>query len=273
MNITENMSLEFGDKWEIPRSEIQLLNKLGEGSFGEVYYGKWRNMEIAAKTLKKGTMTAKDFLQEAAIMKKMKHTNVVQLYGVCSLSEPFYIIQEYVSNGCLVNYLRKFNVNSLKLNDLLYISYQIASGMRYLEANKFIHRDLAARNILVGSRNITKICDFGLARAIATEEYCRKKGSPFPVKWTAPEDIFYGKCSTKADVWSYGIVLMEIFTYGEVPYPGMSNKEVPENIKNGYRMPKPQYATDEIYNLMQKCWNYDPEKRPTFESIYGFFKK
>lgn len=258
--ITKNMRRELGDKWEIPRPEIELVKKLGDGNFGEVFYGEWKHMEIVVKILKKGIMSTDEFLQEAAIVRKLQHANLVQLFAVCSRDEPFYFIQEYMSNGCLLNYLRIHKGKTLQLNDLIFISHQIAVGMKYLEASKYIHGDLAARNIMIGKRNFTKICDFGLARAIATKEYCH-------IKWTAPEDILYKQSSTKADVWSYGIVLMEIFTYGEDPYPDMSNNEVLEKIKNGYRMERPENTPTKFYNLMKKCWNYDPHKRPTFESM------
>lgn len=206
-------------------------------------------MEIAVKILKIG------------IMQQLQKVSLVQLYAVCSRDEPFWLIQEYISHGCLVNYLRTHEGKQLQKCDLEYIAYQIALGMKYLEAKNYIHRDLDARNILIGKRNFTTI-SFGLA-----QEYFREQGTLLHVKWTAPEDILYGQCSTKADVCSYGIVLMEIFTYGEDPYPGMSDDEVLTKIENGYRMDRPKNTASKFYNLMQKCWNLDPDERPTFQSM------
>ncbi|XP_017484337.1 PREDICTED: tyrosine-protein kinase Src64B, partial [Rhagoletis zephyria] len=266
---------ELRDKYEIPRSEIQLIRKLGRGNFGEVFYGKWRNnIDVAVKTLREGTMSTQAFLQEAAIMKKFRHNRLVALYAVCSQEEPIYIVQEYMSKGSLLDFLREGDGRYLHFEDLIYIATQVASGMEYLESKQLIHRDLAARNVLIGENNVAKICDFGLARVIADDEYCPKQGSRFPVKWTAPEAIIYGKFSIKSDVWSYGILLMELFTYGQVPYPGMHSREVIENIERGFRMPKPtnHYFPDNIYHLLLQCWDAVPEKRPTFEFLNHYFE-
>ncbi|KAF6202853.1 hypothetical protein GE061_003258 [Apolygus lucorum] len=270
-----DLAPQMRDDWEIDRSEIQLIHKLGQGHFGTVWYGKWRNsIEVAVKTLRQGAMSTQAFLQEAAIMKKFRHDRLVALYAVCSKAEPIYIVTEYMKNGSLLEFLRNGDGKDLELPDLIYIAYQVASGMAYLEMKQLIHRDLAARNVLIGENNTAKICDFGLARVIEDDEYCPKQGSRFPIKWTAPESIVYGRFSIKSDVWSYGILLMELFTYGQVPYPGMHGREVIEQIDQGYRMPKPasHHVPDPIYRLMLVCWEADPEKRPTFEFLNSYLE-
>ncbi|KAL1433766.1 hypothetical protein MTO96_012298 [Rhipicephalus appendiculatus] len=269
-----DLSPETRDEWEIPRSSVQLLRKLGSGNFGEVWYGVWKgSTEVAIKMLKPGTMDPAAFLQEAAIMKKFRHERLVSLYAVCSKEEPIYIVTEYMAHGSLLEHLRGREGRALKLPTLIDMASQIASGMAYLESKQLIHRDLAARNILVGENNVVKVADFGLARIIEDSEYTARQGAKFPIKWTAPEAALYGKFSIKSDVWSYGILLYELITHGQIPYPAMPNRQVIEYVDRGYRMPKPTNCEcpDSVYNIMLNCWEADPEKRPTFEFLFGFF--
>lgn len=259
---------------EINRSELQLKRKIGTGYFGEVYYGTYRNVAVAVKTLKQGTMSPQAFLEEAIIMRKCRHEKLVPLYGVCSQGEPLLIITEFMCNGSLLDYLRNNrDSKNLKLPDLMDIAAQIADGMSYLEKMKLVHRDLAARNILVGENNTVKVADFGLARVLE-DTYVAKHGSKFPVKWCALESALYGRFSEKSDVWSFGIVLFEIVTYGQIPYAGMQNKEVIDRIQTGYRMAKPTNfdCPDAVYNIMLECWQSIPDKRPTFEFLATFFE-
>ncbi|XP_053202561.1 tyrosine-protein kinase Src42A-like [Panonychus citri] len=259
--------LSHRDQWEIDRTSLKFTRKLGQGQFGEVWEGLWNNTTpVAIKTLKTGTMDPKDFLAEAQIMKKLRHPKLVQLYAVCTLEEPIYIITELMKNGSLLEYLQGKG-RSLKLPQLIDMSAHIASGMAYLESQNYIHRDLAARNILVGEKNVVKIADFGLARLIKEDEYEARAGARFPIKWTAPEAANFSKFSIKSDVWSFGILLTEIVTYGRLPYPGMTNAEVLHQVEHGYRMPCPQGCPQALYEIMLECWHKDPMKRPTFETL------
>lgn len=222
-------------------------------------------------------------------MKKLRHPKLIQLYAVCTLEEPIYIITELMKNGSLLEYLKGKGRN-LKLPQLIDMAAQIASGMAYLEHENYIHRDLAARNVLVGENNIVKIADFGLARLIREDEYEARLGARFPIKWTAPEAANYSKFSIKSDVWSFGILLTELVTYGRNPYPGwsqltmrickfrlfhmlfcfipaMSNAEVLKQVTGGHRMQAPPGCPNQLYEIMLECWNADPLKRPTFETL------
>ena len=262
------LEINAKDEWEIDRSSITLQQQLGAGDLGEVWQGVWNGTtNVAVKTLKPGTMSSLDFLAEATIMKKLQHKNLVQLYGVCTATEPIYIVTELMKHGSLLDYLQKGEGRNLKLPELVDIGAQIASGMAYLEAQHFIHRDLAARNVLVGDGNIVKITDFSMARLIQEGVYVADEEKKIPVKWTALEAALYSRYTIKSDVWSFGILLYEIVTYGRFPYPGMSNYEVLEGVVQGYRMPSPPGCPDPLYQIMLSCWKAEPDKRPTFEYL------
>lgn len=256
------------DVWEVNRATITLHKELGHGCFGEVWAGTWNNsVSVAVKTMKEGTMDADKFLEEANVMKRLKHPHILQLKAICSREEPVWIITELMVNGSLQDYLHKKGTSLIRDGNpsiLINMAGQCASGMAYLEAENFIHRDLAARNVLVGENNLCKIADFGLSRE---DIYLADVKSKFPIKWTAPEAAFYQRYSIKSDVWSFGILMYEIITLGKVPYPGMRGQEVLEKIETGYRMPMPHGCPEDYYSIMRECWKQDRNERPAFETL------
>ncbi|XP_075964476.1 tyrosine-protein kinase Lck isoform X2 [Anarhichas minor] len=255
------------DEWEIPRESLKLERRLGAGQFGEVWMGLYNNTRtVAIKNLKMGTMSVEAFLAEANMMKNLQHPRLVRLFAVVT-QEPIFIVTEYMENGSLVDYLKTTEGGSVPMNTLIDMAAQVADGMAFIEENNYIHRDLRAANILVSNELICKVADFGLARLIEDNEYTAREGAKFPIKWTAPEAINYGTFSIKSDVWSFGILLTEIVTYGRIPYPGMSNPEVIQNLERGYRMPKPENCSDGLHDVMSLCWRENPEDRPTFEYL------
>jgi len=263
----DTVGLSHNDQWEIPRNSIQLQKKLGAGQFGDVWKGMWNGTTpVAVKTMKPGTMGGEEFLAEAGLMKKLRHPKLIQLYAVCTKEDPIYIVTELMANGSLLDYLHDKG-RALRLPQLVDMCAQVAAGMAYLELQNFIHRDLAARNVLVGDNNIAKVADFGLARVIIENEYTAHEGAKFPIKWTAPEAALRNKFSIKSDVWSFGILLTEVVTYGRIPYPGMTNAEVLQQLEGGYRMPAPPGCPELLYQIMLDCWKASSQERPTFESL------
>ncbi|KAH9405597.1 Tyrosine-protein kinase Src42A [Tyrophagus putrescentiae] len=279
VHLTEKKKPQIkSDKWETDWNSLKFVRKLGQGQFGEVWEGLWNNTTpVAIKTPKPGTIDPKDFLSEAQIMKKLKpHPKLLPLYAVCTTRAPVYcIVTELMQNGSLLEYLQGKGRNKMiKLGQLIYMAAQIAAGMAYLESAGYIHRNLAARSILVGEYNTVKIG--GLSRLIKEaeeeeeEEYeTRVDNFHFPIKWTAPEAAanYCGKFSIKSDVWSFGVLLTELVTHGGAPYPDMTDAEVLSQVDQGYRMPCPAGCPPVLYDIMLECWNKDPLKRPTFETL------
>ncbi|XP_066431114.1 tyrosine-protein kinase Lck [Eleutherodactylus coqui] len=262
----------WGDEWEISRSSLQLVKKLGAGQFGEVWMGYYnKHTKVAIKSLKQGAMPPTAFLAEANLMKQLQHPRLVRLHAVVT-EEPIFIVTEFMENGSLVDYLKTPEGLRLNIYSLIDMSAQVAEGMAFLERKNYIHRDLRAANILVSEKMTCKVADFGLARMIEDNEYTAREGAKFPIKWTAPEAINYGTFTIKSDVWSFGILLTEIITYGRIPYPGMTNPEVIDHLERGYRMPRPENCPKELYDLMLRCWKDGPEERPTFEFLRSYLE-
>ena len=254
--------------WEIECKSIKLKSKLGDREFSEVWEGTWNDTTpVAVKTPKPGPMGIYDFFDEAQIMKKLQHENLLKLYGVCTQEKPFYIVTQLMKHGNLLDYLTKGEGQHAKLPELIDIGAQVANGMAYLESQNYIHRNLCARNVLVGERNVVKIGNFGLARLLVYGIYTERQKQEYPVKWTDPDAMKYRRFTIKSDVWSFGVFLTELVTHGDEPYPGMTDDEVLARVEQGYRMPQPPECPGSLYQIMLECWNTKFEKRPTFEYL------
>ncbi|XP_069707856.1 proto-oncogene tyrosine-protein kinase ROS [Phaenicophaeus curvirostris] len=273
-----------------PRDKLNLHKLLGSGAFGEVYEGTAVDIladgsgetKVAVKTLKKGATDHEksEFLKEAHLMSKFDHPHILKLLGVCLLNEPQYLILELMEAGDLLSYLRgarkqKLQSPLLTVADLLDICLDVCKGCVYLEKMHFIHRDLAARNCLVSekgyesSTRVVKIGDFGLARDVYKNDYYRKTGEGLlPVRWMAPESLIDGVFTNRSDVWAFGVLVWEILTLGEQPYPGFSNTEVLHHVRSGGRLESPNNCSDDLCNLMTRCWAPEPHNRPTFSYIH-----
>ncbi|NWI18627.1 MATK kinase, partial [Crypturellus soui] len=247
--------------WLLNLQHLTLGDRIGQGEFGDVLQGEYMGQKVAVKNIK-CDVTAQAFLAETAAMTKVRHKNLVRLLGVI-LHNGLYIVMEFMSKGNLVNFLRTRGRAVIQTRQLLQFALDVAQGMDYLESKKLVHRDLAARNILISEENVAKVSDFGLARV-------NPKGTDttlLPVKWSAPEALKHNKFSSKSDVWSYGILLWEVFSFGRAPYPKLSLKEVTEMLEQGYRMDAPEDCPATVYVLMRSCWELEPGKRPSFKKL------
>ncbi|KAG8590749.1 hypothetical protein GDO81_006881, partial [Engystomops pustulosus] len=266
---------------EIDPSRIRIERVIGAGEFGEVCSGRLKTpakkeIPVAIKTLKGGYMDRqrRDFLREASIMGQFDHPNIIRLEGVVTKSRPVMIVVEYMENGSLDSFLRKHD-GHFTVIQLVGMLRGIASGMRYLSDMGYVHRDLAARNILVNSNLVCKVSDFGLSRVLEDdpEAAYTTTGGKIPIRWTAPEAIAYRKFSSASDVWSYGIVMWEVMSYGERPYWEMSNQDVILSIEEGYRLPAPMGCPVPLHQLMLHCWQKERNHRPKFSDIVSFLDK
>ena len=261
---------------ELLPSNIIIESVIGGGEFGDVCKGflkhsSWCQTTVAIKTLKNAATEQNrcDFLTEASIMAQFKDPNVIHLEGVVIRSHPLMIVTEFMENGSLDTFLR-LNEGKLKIDQLVKMLRDVASGMKYLSEMNYIHRDLAARNILVNKDLICKVADFGLSREIendSNEGIYTTKGGKIPIRWTSPEAIIYRKFTCSSDIWSFGVLAWEVLNYGERPYWNWTNQDVLKTIEKCYRLPVPNNCPEFIYNLMIKCWNIDRLKRPKFCDI------
>ncbi|XP_011310956.1 insulin-like receptor [Fopius arisanus] len=261
------------DSWEVPRENLELLEELGLGNFGMVYRGTLNGITpVAIKTIP-DNCTDKDkneFLNEASVMKNFSTYHIIKLLGVVSDGVPPYVIMELMENGDLKTYLRRIRDTAFvpDTSRIIRMASEIADGMAYLESKKFIHRDLAARNCMVSKDLVCKIGDFGMARDIYETDYYKigQKGL-LPIRWMAPENLSDGVFTSDSDVWSFGIVLWEILTLGELPYQGFSNDEVLHHVLRKGTVNIPRNVPEIVLKLMEKCLKWRPIERPTFMEI------
>ncbi|XP_068609211.1 neurotrophic tyrosine kinase, receptor, type 2b [Brachionichthys hirsutus] len=278
----------------IKRHNIVLKRELGEGAFGKVFLAECYNLvpdqekiHVAIKTLKEANESGRaDFYREAELLTNLQHQHIITFYGVCVESDPLIMVFEYMKHGDLNRFLRSHGPDAVLMADgqhsilveltqaqMLHIAQQIAAGMVYLASQHFVHRDLATRNCLVGENLLAKIGDFGMSRDVYSTDYYRVGGhTMLPIRWMPPESIMYRRFTTESDIWSLGVVLWEIFTYGKQPWYQLSNNEVIECITQGRVLQRPRTCPKEVYDLMLGCWQREPYMRLSIKEIHGLLQ-
>ncbi|XP_076858363.1 receptor tyrosine-protein kinase erbB-4 [Brachyhypopomus gauderio] len=264
----------------LKETELKRVKVLGAGAFGTVYKGIWVpegetvKIPVAIKILNEATgpKANVEFMDEALIMASMEHPHLVRLLGVC-LSPTIQLVTQLMPHGCLLDYVHEHKDN-IGSQLLLNWCVQIAKGLMYLEERRLVHRDLAARNVLVKSPNHIKITDFGLARLLdGDEKEYNADGGKMPIKWMALECIHYRKFTHQSDVWSYGVTIWELMTFGGKPYDGIPTREIPDLLEKGERLPQPPICTIDVYMVMVKCWMIDADSRPKFKELAAEFSR
>uniref|UniRef100_A0ACB8FU65 Uncharacterized protein n=1 Tax=Sphaerodactylus townsendi TaxID=933632 RepID=A0ACB8FU65_9SAUR len=264
----------------LKETEFKKVKVLGSGAFGTVYKGLWLpegervKIPVAIKELREATSPKanKEILDEAYVMASVDNPHVCRLLGIC-LTSTVQLITQLMPYGCILDYVRE-NKDNIGSQYLLNWCVQIAKGMNYLEERRLVHRDLAARNVLVKTPQHVKITDFGLARLLGAEEKeYHAEGGKVPIKWMALESILHRIYTHQSDVWSYGVTVWELMTFGSKPYDGIPASEISSVLEKGERLPQPPICTIDVYMIMVKCWMIDAESRPKFRELMAEFSK
>ncbi|XP_038056830.1 focal adhesion kinase 1-like isoform X2 [Patiria miniata] len=268
----DDYALPAAKDYEIPRDQVSLIATIGEGQFGDVHKGAFKDedgnpIEVAIKTCKvESTETlGEKFLEEAYIMKQFDHPHIIKLIGVCT-EPPIWIVMELAPFGEMRTFLQE-HLSELCLSNLILYCYQLSTALSYLESKKFVHRDIAARNVLVVAKDNVKLGDFGLSRLLHDHSYYKASKGKLPIKWMAPESINFKRFTSASDVWMFGVCMWEILMYGVKPFQGVKNNDVIGRIENGERLPMPAGCPPTLYSVMTLCWSYEPSKRPTFQDL------
>ncbi|PFX20561.1 Inactive tyrosine-protein kinase 7 [Stylophora pistillata] len=266
------------DKMEFPRHDLEALRSLGNGAYGRAFLarasgirdGEKETMVVVKALVSNDDQVREDFSKEMEALCSLQHSNVVTLLGVCKEEEPFYMIFESLEKGDLKQFLLSCYDNgrsTLNSNQKLAICGQVATGMNYLSSQNFVHKDLAARNCMVGKDMQVKIGFLSFSYDLYNKEYYRFNNVQIPLRWMPPEAIFDDDFSEKSDVWSFGVLVWEIYTLGQLPYHDRSNEEVLKCVKDDLRLPKPDNCPDTVLEVLEKCWEGNPLARPTFAEL------
>lgn len=256
--------------WKIDERDLEIRENIGKGEFGDVMLGILNGSQKVAVKILKDREAASKFRAEASVMASLKHDNLVRLLGLVFTSTgSTCIVTEHCAQGSLLDYLRSRGRHYVTQLNQINFAYDACCGMEYLERQRVVHRDLAARNVLISQEGTAKVADFGLARNDHAPDDPADQArlqAKLPIKWTAPEALKYNKFSNKSDMWSFGILLWEIYSFGRVPYPRIPLAEVVRHVERGYRMEAPEGCPAGPYEVMRAAWHAEPAQRPTFHA-------
>ena len=283
---------------EYARNGLQFCEDLRPGAFGPIFMAHAPGIFSKSTTFATSSFVVvkalrsdasdearRDFIRIGELLLRLVHPNIVRLLGVCLSASPLCLIVEYMPGRDLreflhesapqhfiVRYGHTTSTTRLKSADLIGAGRQIANAMVYLSDCGFVHRDIAARNCLVGDKNASqlevKLSDFGLAVELGDQDFhCGDEDEEIPVRWMPPEAIRENRFTHASDVWSFGVLLWEIFTYGTQPYEQMTVKEVIRSVDLGRTLHCPEHASNAVYVQMQSCWRRSPNERPQFRDL------
>ncbi|XP_066504287.1 inactive tyrosine-protein kinase 7a [Hoplias malabaricus] len=270
------------DKLYFPRSSLHPITTLGKGEFGEVFLAKSKaadheeEMVVLVKSLQtRDEQLQTDFRRESEMFAKLSHPNITRLLGMCRETEPFYMILEYADMGDLKQYLKiskskdeKSKDRPLSTKQKVSVCLQVARGMEHLSNQRFVHRDLAARNCLIGAKRQVKVSALGLSKDVYNSEYYNYRQAWIPLRWLPSESVFEDDFSTKSDVWSFGVLMWEVFSFGELPHADLTDEQVLEGLQEGkLKWSPPQGCPSRVYKLMLRCWATSPKDRVSFSDV------
>lgn len=265
----------------IPLEAVSVGRVLGEGEFGVVRQATWttetgEKLQVIIKSLHRDCVHSEihDFLKGAGLLQELEHEHIVRLYGVINdtENENLMLVTDIAPYRSLLECLKDATMRpELPLPRLCDFGQQVCDAMAYLESKRIVHRDLAARNILLFTKTQVKVGDISLSQLVgAPADYYQSKHTicpKMPVAWCAPESINTLSFSAASDVWSFGVVLWELFTYGEQPWSGYTGEQIQTEVNSGQLLSQPDLCTPEYYDLMRECWAPEPDDRPSFASL------